>query len=77
MTCQEFLDGLLAWLDLELESATVRAHDLHVTSCGGCQAYVRQYMITVTAVQELADEDTFEEIPEPLVRRILDGRRVH
>ena len=77
MTCQEFVGGLLAWIDLELDAHNLRAHDGHITSCRQCQAYLGLYVTTVNAVQTMADDDVFEEVPEALVRSIVGGRRMH
>ena len=77
MTCQEFVDGLLAWIDLELAADNLRAHDRHITGCRHCQAYLRLYVTTVNEVRAAADDDVFEEVPEALVRSIVDGRRIH
>jgi hypothetical protein len=77
VTCQEFVDRLLAWRDLELDARNLRAHDSHITNCRHCQAYLRLYVTTIKAVRASADDDVFEEVPEALVRSIVEGRRIH
>lgn len=78
MTCQEFVEFLMAYLDGELSAEVGRVFEAHVGECPPCLAYLDSYRETVRLGRSLCDEPEGpvpEEVPEGLVRAILDARR--
>ena len=77
LTCKEFVEFLNDYLDGDLDAQRHSVFDEHLSVCSDCRAYVASYRrtmeLSVTALRgELAVP---EEIPEPLLRAILDSRK--
>ena len=74
MSCRDFAEFLLSYVDGEL-APTVRAEfDAHLAACPDCVRYLEQYVDTITAVPlAFADED-LARIPDELVQAILASR---
>ncbi len=78
MTCKEFIDFLMAYLDGELEAETARVFEEHMKLCPPCVDYLESYKVTVALGRKAcADEDAEvpPEVPEGLVKAILAARR--
>ena len=78
MTCQEFVDFLMAYLDGELAPEVRLVFEGHIRDCPPCLAYLESYRETVRLGKSLCDDPEGpvpEEVPEALVRAILDARR--
>lgn len=78
MTCQEFVEFLMAYLDGELSAEVRRVFEAHVGECPPCLAYLDSYRETVRLGRSLCDEPEGpvpEEVPEGLVGAILAARR--
>ena len=78
MTCREFVDFLADYLSGELRPETQSAFEDHLAHCPSCVVYLNTYRDTqVLARAALEGPGTAlpEEVPEDLVRAILDARR--
>jgi anti-sigma factor RsiW len=77
LTCREFTDFLMAYLDGELEPEVVAAFEAHLAVCEDCVNYLDSYRATVEldrqAFAEL-DAAVPADVPEELVQAILDAR---
>jgi anti-sigma factor RsiW len=79
LTCREFGDFLMEFIDGELEPARHRLFLKHVAGCRNCAAYLDSYRATVALGRRVCSEPDKPvgeaEIPEKLIRSILAGRR--
>lgn len=79
MTCHEFTDFIMAWLDGELPPAQKAIFDKHMDACGDCVRYLENYRKTVAMGQAAygceSETALSEEIPEELVQAVLAARR--
>lgn len=78
MTCQEFVDFLMAYLDEELAPAQREAFDGHMVACPECVTYLETYRDAVRlgrrALCESPDAPVPDEVPDDLVQAILAAR---
>jgi len=75
MTCREFADFLLDYVDGHLEPEVRRTFDEHVAACPPCVRYLQHYTETVKASRlAMADDDVPADLPEGLVTAILKAR---
>ena len=78
MTCREFTDFLMAYLDDELASDVRGAFESHMFGCQTCVNYLESYQATV-ALGRFAcaeDEPVPSDVPESLVQAILAARKL-
>jgi anti-sigma factor RsiW len=75
VTCKDFADFVMQYLDGQLDEATRARFDQHLTVCPDCVAYLRQYRDTVRAGATAYADEPAADVPEDLVRAILDARR--
>jgi anti-sigma factor RsiW len=77
VTCREFNDFLMAYLDRELSGDVQAVFERHLSRCPSCDCYLRQYQATVTAGRIACgdDDEAPADIPEELIQAILDSRR--
>lgn len=75
MTCKDVTDFLMRYLDGELTPAEAAAFDAHLAICTQCIDYIESYRDVVRLSGESARVDPPAEMPEELVRAILDARR--
>jgi anti-sigma factor RsiW len=78
MTCREFVEFLMDYLEGTLPAASRATFERHVADCPDCKAYLATYRETVRlgkAVYRDLDADVPADVPEDLVRAILDARR--
>jgi anti-sigma factor RsiW len=74
VTCREFAEFLLSYVDGDLAPAVRADFDAHVAICPDCVRYLQQYVDTIAAAPlAFADED-LADVPEPLVAAILAAR---
>ncbi|HKQ63156.1 MAG TPA: zf-HC2 domain-containing protein [Candidatus Polarisedimenticolaceae bacterium] len=75
MTCREFIEILIDYLDGELGPEQLATIDGHLAVCPDCVNYLHSYRRTVelekAAMQEPATDGIEREVPEELVARIL------
>ena len=77
ITCREFIEFLMDYLEAALPEEQRREFDLHMAMCPACVAYLKSYRQTVAAGKTALagpDERLPEEIPDELVRAILAAR---
>jgi anti-sigma factor RsiW len=77
VTCREFADFVMAYLDGELAADQRGRFDAHLAVCPDCVRYLDQYRDTVAAVQLEAEDDggLAGDVPEELVRAIVAARK--
>mgnify|MGYP002626349457 CR=1 FL=1 len=77
MTCQEFVEFLMAYLDEELPGRQRTVFEGHLEDCPPCKVYLDTYRETVELGRRVCDGDAAppEDVPESLVRAILAARR--
>ncbi len=77
ITCQEFEDFVLAYLDGELSVLQQSQFDLHLRLCRECRQYLQAYKRSIEvdrAVFSSTDESVPDDVPEDLIRAILKLR---
>ena len=77
MTCREFVEFLMAYLDGELPRAEADIFEGHIDECPSCGTYLETYEEAVRlgrAVCADPEGPVPEDVPEPLVRAILAAR---
>ena len=77
ITCREFEAFVLSYLDGELPARQARIFEWHLRICRECREYLAAYRRTIEpgeAVLGPAHEAVPEDIPEDLVRAVLDSR---
>ncbi len=75
LTCREFVDFLHAYIDMELPAKRATVFDRHLAVCPDCESYVDSYRRTMSLSTEAMKTLGKREIPEDLVRAILDARK--
>lgn len=79
LTCSEFIDFIMAWLDGELAPEPRRAFAEHLALCPDCVDYLESYQRTVAlgkaAWEAPGDAPVPDEVPEALVQAVLAARR--
>jgi anti-sigma factor RsiW len=77
VTCREFVDFVMAYLDGELAADERGRFDAHLAVCPNCVRYLDQYRDTVTALQLEArgDDELPGDVPDDLVRAIVAARK--
>ena len=78
MTCREFTDFIMGYLDRELPSDVHTPFESHLTRCPACERYLSQYKATVAAGKAAFCEPDAEvpaDVPEELINAILSSRR--
>ena len=75
MTCRDFADFLLSYVDCELAPPARAEFDAHLAVCPDCVRYLRQYLDTIAAAPLAFADDDFAEVPEALVHAILASRQ--
>ncbi len=77
ITCREFEEFVLSYLDGELPARQARIFEWHLRICRECREYLAAYRRTIelgAAVLGPAHEAVPEDVPEDLVRAVLDSR---
>ena len=78
MTCREFVEFLMEYLDGILSPDQREVFDAHMNECPDCVTYLDTYRVTVDlgkVVCENLDGPIAEDVPEGLVTAILAARR--
>ncbi|MBM4383792.1 MAG: zf-HC2 domain-containing protein [Deltaproteobacteria bacterium] len=78
MTCREFTEFLMAYLDGELASDVRSAFESHMFGCQTCVNYLESYQATIQLgrVACAEDEPVPSDVPESLVQAILAARKL-
>jgi anti-sigma factor RsiW len=77
ITCREFIEFLMDYLDRALPEQQRREFDRHMAMCPACVAYLKTYQQAVAAGKAALGEpgDRLpDEIPGELVKAILSAR---
>lgn len=74
MTCREFADFLLSYVEDELAPHARAEFDDHLAVCPDCVRYLRQYLDTIAAAPAAFTDDAFAHVPDALVSAILACR---
>ena len=73
--CEQFEDFMLAYIEDELPPSQLKVFNRHIQVCPDCRRYIADYRRTLEAlkVSKVADDGTLAEVPEDLIRAILDA----
>jgi len=74
ITCVEFEDFILAYLDDELSKGQKRVFEFHLAICTECRDYLAAYRAAMTVTRDALDAETAEtlaNVPEDLVSAVL------
>jgi anti-sigma factor RsiW len=75
LTCRELAGFAADWVDGALAPDERARFDAHVADCPDCATYLRTYVETIRLAKDAhADEPAPANVPEDLVRAILDAR---
>ena len=77
ISCREFVDFLMQYLDEELSPETRASFESHLGDCPPCEVYLDQYRETVALgrkVCEDLDGPVPGDVPERLIEAILAAR---
>ena len=77
ITCREFEEFILAYMDGELPEKKVKRFEWHLRMCRECREYLAAYkraMEVGKASFELNGEVLPDDVPEDLITAILDAR---
>lgn len=78
MSCREFVDFLMEYLDGELPAESKSVFEAHLEKCPPCGAYLHNYEATVRMAADMADceeQGELPEAPEALVQAVLRARK--
>ncbi|ASJ73556.1 anti-sigma factor family protein [Granulosicoccus antarcticus] len=78
LTCRQFEDFILAYLDGELTRKQVAMFEMHLLVCRECRDYLASYKRTVEinkVVLGLPDDAVPDEVPADLIAAILKSKQ--
>jgi len=78
VTCRELADFIADYLSRELPAPIRDAFDRHLTLCPNCRRYLASYEATIALGKAAFDDENAAvpaDVPEELVRAILDARK--
>jgi anti-sigma factor RsiW len=78
ITCREFESFIMDYLDGSLAGAQRRKFEWHLRICRECREYLAAYQRAIEAGQAAlgpADEAVPEDVPQDLIRAVLDSRK--
>ena len=80
LTCRDFIDVIMAWLDGDLAPATRTLFDEHLAECVDCAHYLRSYQMTVALGRSVwgphkPSGPVPDDVPEELVQAVLATRK--
>ena len=79
ITCKEFEDFVLRYLDGELSARQRSVFELHIRLCRECRDYLAAYRRTIEIGLEAVkstDESLPDDVPEDLIKAILEARKL-
>ena len=77
ITCREFEDFVLDYLDGELPQRQAKIFEWHLRICRECREYLEAYKRTIDigkAVLGPMDDPVPQDVPEDLIQAVLDSR---
>ncbi len=75
MTCREFIEFLQDYCEGRLSAEEKQRFDDHLAECPACVTYMESYLKAVDLARVTARQPLPEDVPEELVRAILDSRK--
>jgi anti-sigma factor RsiW len=78
MTCREFIDFLMSYIDGELDAGVRQIFESHLDCCADCVRYMRGYESAIAMGRcACRDEDgpPPEDVPPELIAAILAARK--
>ncbi len=80
MKCRELTEFIMAYLDCELDDATRRTFEFHLSMCPACMAFMDTYKKTVALGRESfacpSDKPAEAHVPEALIQAIIAATKV-
>jgi anti-sigma factor RsiW len=74
ITCQQLIEFISRYRDHELTTREHAEFERHLAVCPSCVAYLKTYEQTVLLAKASTHDQVPDEIPEPLVKAILEAR---
>ena len=77
ITCEEFEEFILAYLEDELPPRKKRVFEIHLKMCRECRAYLRAYQASMNLAKRALTEEEIAplaEVPDDLVDAVLAAR---
>ena len=74
MTCRDFADFLLDYVEGALPLEARRRFDEHMAACPDCVQYLQHYTAAIEAGRLAMPEDLAADLPDELVSAILRAR---
>jgi anti-sigma factor RsiW len=78
ITCREFEDFVMGYLDDELPARQRSIFELHMRLCRECREYLAAYQRGIEVGREAFksdDEVVADDVPEDLIKAILEARK--
>ena len=77
ISCREFEDFVLAYLEDELTSTQRIIFEMHLKLCRECREYLIAYQSSLKATKKISQDqkEKIADVPEDLIKAILDARR--
>ena len=77
MTCKEFIDFLMDYVEKQLPDRSRAEFEKHIEDCPECVHYLDSYRTTVELGQQVCrdEEPVPGDVPEPLIQAILSAVR--
>ena len=77
ITCAEFEEFIVNYLDGELSDAKRRKFEIHLAVCRECRDYLAAYKSAMTVTRDTLDAETAEtlaDVPDDLVSAVLAAK---
>jgi len=77
ISCEQFEDFILAYLDDELPVKQKFMFDLHLKACRECRDYLDAYRTSIELAKQALAEESFvlpDEVPEDFIKAVLKAR---
>jgi anti-sigma factor RsiW len=75
LSCAELVELVTAYLENGLDPAERRRFEEHLTECEGCERYLDQFRVTISALGEVAPESPPDAVRDRLLSVFRDWRR--
>ena len=80
LTCRDFVEVIMAFLDGELDTAQRACFYAHMNACPACVCYLDSYKTTVALGKSICEPEELDgpvpgDVPEELVQAVLAARR--
>jgi anti-sigma factor RsiW len=80
LSCRDFVEVIMAFLDDELDTEQRALFDAHMVACPDCENYLDSYKTTVALGKSICDPEDADapvpdDVPEELVQAVIAARR--